>query len=342
MHNLHSFVELQPKPKKAKLSPTASEALEKTRELLSGLRSTSKFIGRYDDGRMLVSKLCESVTKDLRALRRKTFEADLSLPDEMIDCPQVDFYGFDRIELRPTTDFTRNLSLSPKSTTDSMRSLADALGMVIIPAAALNRKSINTADYTTRSTIDSFLRATKEAAMDAYVVCPVSLYDVLAHASDNTDSSVASYSKRYESVMMAISMQIPMFRTIMANVQALDNRVSQLEVMVKNVRTQVATLQAQVDRLQDQVDREAQQRAIQEAVNAELRAQIQAMELASFRAIDPMLFAVRKGADLMGSEPAIVGPAWGPDLPDILVALSGLTPIKSQRNQLSQALYQLF
>lgn len=62
-----------------------------------------------------------------------------------------------------------------------------------------------------------------------------------------------------------------------------------------------------------------------------------------FMAYEPLMFAVRKGTDLLSdTEDALIGPCWGPDFNDIVAASLEWKKINGQRNKLSSKLTQLW
>lgn len=327
MSNLHSFIELT-KPKKVALSTQAQSAVEITQKLMADLTITTRMLGRYQKA-SVASEITQKVITERQEARLNLFKEELTLPEDLQKSLNV-AYG----DVSYRTDHLTRLNQSPRTTTQALRTLADRLNMVLIPAGALNKGSIKAASYDERSRIQNFLEATAQAGLDAYVICPISMYDVEAHASSTDTGAVSVYSKRYESVMLSISMQIPMFRSILASVANAHQRIDALETSASAIRNQVKALQIQVDRLQVQLDREVQAAAQLAAENETLRAAIAALETQSFRAVDPMLFAVRKDHDLLADGPAIVGPAWGPDLPQILIEIAQLIPIKGQEAKL--------
>jgi hypothetical protein len=59
-----------------------------------------------------------------------------------------------------------------------------------------------------------------------------------------------------------------------------------------------------------------------------------AYAVASFSAVDPLIFAIRKGEKITGDTTAIIGPCWGPDFSEVLLEVSGLEVIANQRKKL--------
>jgi hypothetical protein len=65
---------------------------------------------------------------------------------------------------------------------------------------------------------------------------------------------------------------------------------------------------------------------------ARTRARVAQIEAEHVFALDPMSFAVQKGADIRADGIAIIGPCWGPDFHDAVVKAAGLSANKKQRS----------
>lgn len=330
MPNLHAFLEILPeeRPSRESAATVASKEVEALMKKLKTSRDFLKEIGQQQ----LIPQVVDSSVAKIADLRKKVFVDSLRLPPLLAKSPVRDSYSENLVGWKD--DYLTKFSKSPRVSMSSMRTLADKLGMVLIPYVALNNQSVNTSAYDTRSSIRSFLSASRECDMDTYVMCPISLYSIVQHASDKGSDSLSMYSLRYEAALMSVSMQIPLFRMITSSIENLNSRVTSLEDASCKMQEQIRAFQVQLNRLQDQLDRETKARAVAEARNEELRRQYEEMNFRLFRAEDPLMFALKKGQDLLSDGVAIVGPAWGPDLPGVLIEMAGLKEVPGQSNKL--------
>jgi len=320
--NLHSLVPLAKPTKIAALKTLDTEWSTKLTEFKAAWPVIAKYADR--DGR---STIYENFNREVDAVRVSTFQKHLTVPASLTNAI---YHSYSELVERPDTIST--LAETPRASLSDLRSMADQLGMVIMPYVALDPRSLDTADYQTRDSINRLSREAKKLDLDIYVVAPLALYSILNHVEAKDSSHLMFYSARHESVLSSLAIQLPMFQALRTSVANLDSRVAGLEAAHQQVSTQIKSMQLQLDRLQDKVDKELRQQAL--AIES-LRVKVEALEAIAFRAIDPLMFVVPRNTDLNSDSLALIGPAWGPDLPDILVQLSGMKVIKGQRQRLS-------
>ncbi len=323
--NLHDVVALK-KPTKPShvVDTTLANQLEQATELFSKFRVA------------VPSELTEKVSNHLAESRRKTFIENGGMFDETdMEAVTVDrYYGLTR-----KSDVLTRLAQSPRSTVADLRDVADRLGMVIMPYAALDQRSVDNASYSDRRMIRGFVEAAEAAGMDSYVIAPIELYDIHRHVAADPTSDLSFYSKEFQSVFTTIQLQVPLFRTIMGSITGLEQKVASLQQVTTQIKTQVESIQRQLTALQQEAERRRAEEAAQAAQAA--AAAIVAAQ-AHFYAVDPLVFSVIKGTGISGNGPALIGPAWGPDFPPELAVAFGLAAKRGQRKSLEQKMSDIW
>lgn len=321
MPNILDVVTLQPVSRSTKAEKAAAELVARGAEVHSFLESISAGAAT----RELLAKVSERVGD----IRRAAFAERLTLSGDLARPASVDVRGGRLVaHAQHFGDELTRLSGRAQSTLAHLRRVADMLGMVIMPFAALNQRSIAAETYAVRRWIGEFCSDAGKAGLDAYVVAPLRLYSIEQHVAASGPDEL--YSKTHEATLNTVLLQLPLFRTFAGAITGLETRVSALESAHAQMKTQITALEGRLIKLEEQV---AQAKA--EAWAAKQEAERQAAAPApAFLALDPLLFAVKRGTSLTDDGPALVGPAWGPDFSEAMLEASGLSVIAGQRKKI--------
>lgn len=195
------------------------------------------------------------------------------------------------------------IQATPRVRMESVREVADRVGFVLLPFACLDPRSYAEESKSMQKSITDF-DAALDPWFDIYALAPVSYYSLKRHVETETDLQVRP-PKGFEQTFLALSMVIPVLREIKRDAKALTRRVDELA-------GRLAQLEQRVEE-----DRRLQAR-------------------------DPMLFALPMGQSPDTAATALVGPCWGPDLKDVLLASLQLTTHKHQRKLIESSIKKFF
>lgn len=219
------------------------------------------------------------------------------------------------------------LSNSPKVMLSEARAIADKLNFVIIPFAYLDNRSYASETYDVKTAINSFTGKDIGSIIQSYVICPVEFYSVENHVSSGLDLPVYAPTSLAQT-FMAIGISVPMFRAMKHEMNQMRNDVRNMDSRIQNLDQQVKNLSVQVQQLAVQVRTQLQQALIREAKAKE---ELRALETARFSSLEPMLLGLPTGTNIFDDKWAFMGPCWGPDFEDIVMAALELKPIKQQK-----------
>ena len=227
-------------------------------------------------------------------------------------------------------DGLSRLSESPKVKLSEVRKLSNTLGFPIVPYVYMNA---NVPTWEERRAIEGFVEATLLAGMQPYVLCPMTAYQVTKHvAAEGIYADLPIYApKDISHAFAAINMSIPMFRSLQKNVDHNGRRLSKVEENIESLSTKLDQLAAQVEQQQREMI-EARAESTR-ATDAEAKRLIEASMMV--RVYDPMLLAIPGDKSIHDKTWAIVGPCWGADFPDIVLAAMSIEKIPGQRKRLA-------
>lgn len=292
----------------------------------------------------------KTVNDTTTVLRKQAFMQNLAMPTEIDVMKKIEvqtsYYDDDVSSKRSLIydEFTR-LNCLPRTTTAKLMKLADTFSMCIIPFRFLDERAYTSEDYSVRNEIKSFDRFASAADLQTYVVCPIKYYSVEKHASAENPDGMVYGGADLGMVLASVSMNIPMFRTILNQIADVKSDMktlrTQISTQMQGMQKQVETLQAQVENIQRRlVEQEARQR-VMEAKIEEQKAQNEALEARlremSFSVLDPIMFAV-KDFVAFGDQPAIIGPCWGPDFDAMIAEAHKMKVVRGQRKKLEAAI----
>ena len=314
----------------AKVSAPKKCALKEDGDTKSAL-SRIEFIG--DIGRVLENDLLSSSNgRQLREerdereteyndLRWKMFKRDLVLPTKFLQDMKKDPLSL--------------AAASPQIELKELRKLADILGFVLLPYRYFNVGTLDKESEKVRGAVNAFHKVMKEK-FQIYVLCPVEFYDVKRHVDNERDTPIYA-GTACQQAFIALSMALPMFRTMKQQIDGLSERTSALEGQVQNMNQEIGGLQARVADLQESMNIQLRSMAIEVATQRKNMAKaikrIETLEIICAR--DPLMVAVQPKVSIKdGTGLAVTGPCWGEDFDDIVVGLLGLKKHKGQREKL--------
>lgn len=224
---------------------------------------------------------------------------------------------------------------TPKVTLTHLRQVADKLGFVAIPVDYLNKQSYEKEDFAVRDAISGFQKKLSPW-FDIYVLTPVVYYSVENHIKATADLPIYA-GPDCAQAFMAINITIPMFRSIIQNLDQVRERTNQLAQSQNKTNQELQNLARRVNELQAQVERQKREAVLQELRLKQMEEQVAAIR-SQQRVIsyDPVMFAIPKGKTINDEGHAILGPCWGPDFQDIVLTSLGFQGVPKQRELLEE------
>ena len=265
-----------------------------------------------------------------------------------LDLPPESLYklDYDGYEIKEDEDLLTKAALAPKTKVQNLKMVAEKLGFMITPWEYHNKGSFKKEDPKTKAAIKEFEKL--EEQFDLFVVSPINYWDIKAHISAEDPNKEIFRSSKIKDVVASVEIQMPVLREFNFRINDLENNIENLtgrmnetdkviqkiEGTLNQVVTDISNIWAEMAEMKDDI-REAKSVAENAERKAE-RAQSTASRVQSMtlKAIDPLLFAVKKGSGLNNDNEAIVGPVWGPDFSWVVPALENLMPQIGQRDLL--------
>lgn len=317
-----NFADLVPLSEPSGLSdPKATKTALHLRDLSDSARKISYHFSNnresYTDAHK-ASEIQRSLSSELLASRAALLRKTYGLPESLLE--------------RDPHDTLTRAALSPKIRLDDARDMADKLGFVIMPFEYMNKKAYSEENWETKQSIQEFERL-GSFGFQIYALAPVSYYDPNLHLKAKEDRPIHA-SRLVEQAFMAISMVMPMLRSLNEDVGQHHSRLREMDSRQRKLEAEMVNMAARIDQLQKSVERSyremvaAKEAAVKEAERAAARA-------AQFVALDPMMLAFSN--NVLNDEFAIVGPCWGPDFHQAVVRSFGFSKITGQRKRIEQA-----
>lgn len=309
-----------------KVSPEGEIVIRRAAELKTGIQHVEavfpyaqrgNYSGHYSEETKTLETIHARMTKEYDNTRAAILKDTLTLPEAL--------RGKD-------TDVLTMVARSPKIPLAGMRDLVDKLGFLIMPFEYLDSRSYEREGATVQASIRSFY-GLLSPWFNIYAVAPVAYYDVNRHVKAELDKPIYA-SSMVGQAFMAVSMMLPMFRSMLGNVDQLRKESDAMAKQLAHMQTELKNLSLRVGELEKQLARQQQEALEREAST---RKQIREMAAAerAFMAYEPMLLALPKGVN--DNTPAIVGPCWGPDFEDVVVKALGYSKVEGQRNYVSES-----
>lgn len=224
------------------------------------------------------------------------------------------------------------IAQTPQADLSELRRIADLLGFLIIPFEYLHPDSYNREARNMQGAITTFSEQVG-TWFTPYVVTPPVFYNVEAHASAETDLPIYS-GPLTSQAMMALSMSMPMFRSLLRNLKSLAQNNQEIQQQLQGVHQEISGIKSRLVALEAYVEQQ-----IQIQVQAERQRQAEAAaaaEAARMLQYEPMLIGIPKGQNVHANCNVLVGPCWGPDFEDIVFTALQLRKVEGQRKALAQ------
>ena len=222
-------------------------------------------------------------------------------------------------------DFMCKLDQTPKAQLSNMKDIGEKLNLSIMPFKYASENS-----YRYEQDVKSFAHECRLNDYDCYMLGPINYLDVWKCITDKEELSQMWANEKHQSILDAVSLSIPSFKNVL-------NRIEALEESVDSCKSDSLNLQKQIDNVCDRVNAnerkllkmEAEQKQLQKEFERVEKEQAKQIELykTSWISLDPILFAVPKGSDIIfdDDQTVFLGPCWGPEFPDLMAELKGLT-----------------
>ena len=269
--------------------------------------------------------------KNLNTIKKDFFVKNGFVPENIVNFKGVKYrqnfkneflYDFISGE-NPYTTLTK----CPTIYTNDLMKLADKLGMVIFPFEYMNPESYD--EYYVSRNVNNFIYNTKELAQELelipYVMAPISQYSLNRHIyAENANMDI--YTKQFETVFMSIAMNIPIFKTIIKDIDNIKERMDSMETAIDNIRANIKSIEMTIERLEQKMDYERKQVFVQ---NNKMFSE-EVIRETDFTIEDPALFLMPKDFMVKNSV-AYLGTVWGPDFTPAVVECLQLKIIDGQK-----------
>lgn len=290
----------------------------------------------------------EPLIERLKNIRLEILSTYGSIPKEVEEYKLYNFAennSFFRKDTQ-TWDSKYNLSvlnMAPIISGKDVKDIVDKFGFVAMPASCLHEDAYNLAEWPKRKQIDRF-KSFKDS-FEVYVIAPLEYYSLENHVRKNTDESPV-YSGVHEQTFNAITITLPMFRTMDTQITTLTKDSQMMATNLRVIQTGLNQMRTSINRLQEQFDKQQKAQMLQALKLEEQKRELEAMERSRIRSMDPLMIAFKKGTDINSEEfnelPCFVGPCWGPDFSELVATALDLKVIKNQRSLLTKTATELW
>ncbi|MCI0542335.1 hypothetical protein L0Y69_01080 [bacterium] len=314
--NFHDIIPVEPEAGGARYTPETKAKVEQALEIkdvLPRLAQAGEYLPRED-----VRKI--NVAEDYLAGRMNTFREEIIIESGRLP-----------VGLQHVDDVFTRIAKTPRVALQTVREIAERVGFLVIPFSYVEKMAYAEESLELKRAIAGF-QSSLEKWFDVYAIVPLGYYSVSEHVRAKNDCEIYA-PKDLQSALLAVSMMIPTMRMVFRQLADLRGKVSDIDVRVTNAESELRSIAQRLRQLEKLFE---EQRL--EELRARRRTEAQAAELRRIDRLfqeEPMMFAVRKGVSLTDSGLALVGPCWGPDFPDIVLAGLGFTKIRGQRKVLS-------
>lgn len=154
------------------------------------------------------------------------------------------------------------MNRSPRSHLVDLVEISKIANMIIIPFEYLEPKSYTSESYGMQSSIQSFVRVSKECGFDTYVIAPLRHYSILKHLNA-ADPNGQIIGNAYQQNFDVLSMMLPamlMFSDRLSNVEGglsqLYSKVDTLDASMKGIVRGLESMERQLTQLQAKVEQQ--------------------------------------------------------------------------------------
>jgi DNA repair exonuclease SbcCD ATPase subunit len=272
-----------------------------------------------------LNSITASINKTLENIKKDYFEKNGKVPKQLI--PK---HSFDK-------DIMDKISELPRTNLKNIRKIVEKLGLMIIPSEYFDFYSATKDEpYSKRTKIYSFTDELKYY-FDIYVISPLVFWDISAMVKSEKIKNDVYASSKLKDVVAAVKIQLPLLREFQKRITDLENRMESYEENFINIQHTISDIKKSLKDFQEQLNRinERERERLKEIKELKIyidrKTRFEENERFSFSAVDPMLFAVKKGQSLYEDSWAIVGPAWGPDFDFSTLYNENILPLLNQR-----------
>lgn len=329
------FIQLERKPKRnvprsnERLAQRVDQAVALVDHFHDARRAVKSLEMRRDYGYGYGLGRVRDHQDDLSRSRNKFDEARQLMEEERFDIFEI-MGGVipERLEFCSRTDPLSIASVSPRSSLDEIRQIADMLGFIVMPFGCMDERAWEGESREVQNAIENFYKGMR-APRNVYALSPVEFYDFYEHVS--LDENLPFYAPpQLQQTFASIEVMLPFCRTMYRRIERNKEDMDLLAEEINGVKKRLARVEYSVSRLEQIYERERREQA---ARRARAAAEERARRLAMWR--EPLMFAVNKEHDVAtGSGQVILGPCWGPDFDDILSAMVTVKKKKGQRKKL--------
>lgn len=288
----------------------------------------------------VIAELVEKFNLSLSEARNKTNFLDMKIakPIEKIEFSMYNSNKFKHQIYSPA------IFEAPRTKMENIFDVAEKLGLLIIPTKYVNRKVLDKDSYMsdrgyTRGVsdlFDRFTRHTNRNNLQSWLVCPVQYYDIEAHAKDLTYEFFVPSSVRQ--AFTSIKIILPMLIGMINQIESLNKKVDNMGDELKNIRQTLVQQQQQIDRLQEELAHQRIQIAERAAQERNMMMEFQQLRAdVSWDLFDPLLIALPSNVTNINTYDGnvVLGPAWGPEINEVLIDLLGLTKYTERKNYIN-------
>lgn len=288
--------------------------------VLNGLGFLQKLDGVTYEER---SHLTSMIKKAQRELDQQVVKIALAHPG--VEVPEV---------IQTRNSIGAKIAQTPQADLSELRNIADLLGFLIIPFEYLHPDAYHRESHGMQVAIRSFTSQIGDW-FTPYVVTPPVFYNVEAHANAEVDLPIYS-GPLTSQAMMALSMSMPMFRSLLRNLKSLASANRAIQQQLDGVQQEIQGIKTRLTALETYVEREIQMR-----VQAERERQAEAAQRETrtreerLVQYEPMLIGIPKKQTVNSDCTVLIGPCWGPDFEDIVFTALRLRKVEGQRKALA-------
>lgn len=253
------------------------------------------------------------------------------------------------------------IAQTPQTALASVRRIADLMGFLLVPFEYVHPSAYNRENTAMQDTIRRFNTCVGRW-YHPYVLCPLGLYSVDAHASAGVDLPVYSGPTTAQA-MAALSGAVLALKQARQAIHNIINENQELKKSTSLSAKLLAERDAEIRRCNERIaalekaknDVREDGRSSLPSAKKEVRVQEVYGEY-GFRRLpdnvtyacgvedkymcsgdDPLLIGIPSGHTVYSDCNALVGPCWGPEIDDAIFAAAGLEKVRGQRERLAKS-----
>jgi phosphotransferase system IIB component len=242
-----------------------------------------------------------------------------------------------------------HLNKLKKVNISEFRNIADKLRMVIVPIEYVedfnmfNNVSGASDLFDAYIKFKTLLEDDPTRKYELYLLCPISYYSIWSQIKSDSNKEIY-YPEYFDSVFQTLELMIPTQRNLYigmknneANITAASDafkeNIQQLSTKITKLSTKINNLERKF--IQAEIEKQKMESAarVKRDQHEEIKMTIDNLNLSAadtvnmeYLDLDPVLFAVEKGTDIVTSNnTSIVGLCWGKDLDDAYALMKNIT-----------------